>query len=76
MSLVFGDSVERAVQHTVGMAWAHRTPEAMREAISRLEGMRTLLVFAGPDNQFDMIALGNEIIRCREAVEKLQRGEL
>lgn len=76
MSLILGDSVDRTVQHIVGMAWAHRTPEAMQEAIARIQGVRTLLTFMGPGNERDQVALGNEILNCRLAADKLRRGEL
>ncbi len=76
MSLAFGDSVERATQHLIGMAWAHKTPEALQEAISRLEGIRTLLIFAGPDNTTELLSLGNEILRCKLAVDQLREGKL
>jgi hypothetical protein len=76
MSLMFGDNVERATQHLIGMAFAHRTPEAMQEAVSRLEGIRTLLIFTDTNNTHELFALGNEIQRCRRAIDLLKAGKL
>jgi hypothetical protein len=76
MSLILGDSVGRATEYLIGIAFVHRTPEAMSEALSRLEGIRTLLVHLDADTTYDYLALSNEMSRVRDAINLLKKGKL
>ena len=79
MNILFGNSIQQAVEHVVGKAWKQRTPQAMREASIKLAGIETFLVMQADNvsvHRRDLLALSNERLRCEQAAQRLEEGTI
>ena len=78
-TMIYGDSIERTVQHIIGSAFQKHTAEAMRHAAARVSGISCLMTFQEMDSRhgsYVVLMLENEILRCELAADAIERGEL
>jgi len=80
--MLFGTSLEDAIQHMVGQAIRTNTKEGYEKAVERLSGVRTFLIFLkGEDAPIDtftvaLLMLSNEIQRMYRLVDDDKAREL
>jgi hypothetical protein len=79
LELMHGTAPSECVQYIMGHAFREHTPEAMRIAAHKLEGIATLLTFMRHDLEHGSdfgIRISNEIVRCYHAADLIERNEL
>jgi hypothetical protein len=71
--LLFGDSLQRTVEHIITSALHDGKPEAFRAAEAKLLGLRTFLIFLRSEGSiaftYELMALSNEATRMWRLAE-------